>query len=65
MVITFDLLCSVCRSISWIMYSFAGHPEIQAKAQKEIDDLFDGRPDDTMDWLVKFQLEFCMIKDSS
>ena len=41
---------TTASAISWILYSLAGHPDIQAKAQQEVDQLFAGRDNDDMDW---------------
>jgi cytochrome P450 len=41
---------TTASSIAWALYSFAENPEIQAKAQQEIDELLEGRDSDTIEW---------------
>ncbi|XP_013393506.1 phylloquinone omega-hydroxylase CYP4F2 isoform X2 [Lingula anatina] len=41
---------TTASSISWNLYSLAEHPEVQQRAQAEIDALLDGREDQTVTW---------------
>jgi len=41
---------TTASAISWILYSLAEHPDIQAKCQQEVDDIFDGRESDEILW---------------
>ncbi|XP_023932769.1 cytochrome P450 4F4-like [Lingula anatina] len=41
---------TTASSISWNLYSLAEHPEVQQRAQAEIDALLDGREDQNVTW---------------
>jgi len=41
---------TTASAISWILYSLAEHPDIQAKCQQEVDDILDGRESDEILW---------------
>ncbi|KAM4795545.1 ultra-long-chain fatty acid omega-hydroxylase-like isoform 1-T2 [Rhinophrynus dorsalis] len=57
---------TTASGISWIFYNLARHPEYQEKCRKEIQELFEGKDTDYLDWddLSRLPFTTMCIKES-
>ncbi|KAL8624346.1 hypothetical protein ACOMHN_044777 [Nucella lapillus] len=51
---------TTASAISWTLYSLAQHPQIQAKAQAEVDSILEGRSSHDIEWGDLSRLEYLL-----